>query len=253
MNYNMYRLVLIFLIGCLSVAGRAVTEEYIQDYHSLTLWEVFCVPWHYKAVESHKSFFHKTHANNGESYIEFSEGLVLDQPGKTWVYALSELPQILQGHRPTSDLVNTMFIDLNYISADANVPHDIRLVHAHKEYENWIDVAAASTFTNPEEIRKYFDQVFEVEQSTFEFLVGYQDKQPVACAVIFYEGEYASIYWVGVVPRSRRKGYGNAVTLKALQQVFQKKIRYVVLQAQPLGEKMYKKLGFIQVGYLVRF
>lgn len=249
----MYRFVWIFFIGCLSVFGRAVTEENIQDYHSSTLWEVSCAPWHYKAVESHQSFFHKTHVNNGENYIGFSEDLVLEQPGKTWIHALNKLPLILQGQRPTSDLENTMFIDLNYSSVDVNLPQDMRLIQTKQGYENWIEVAAISTSINPIEIRKYFDEVFEAEQSTFEFLVGYQDKQPVACAVIFYEREYASIYWVGVVPKSRRRGYGKAITLKALQQILQKKIRYVVLQAQPLGEKMYKKLGFIQVGYLVRF
>lgn len=54
----------------------------------------------------------------------------------------------------------------------------------------------------------------------------------------------ASIYAVATLESERRKGYGSAIVWHILNHVKEKGYKYAVLQADPPGVGVYKKLGF---------
>jgi len=59
----------------------------------------------------------------------------------------------------------------------------------------------------------------------------------------------AGIFDVGVVPAARRQGIGTAVTLAACRLARELGCRHAVLNATPLGEGVYRRLGFVSMGY----
>jgi ribosomal protein S18 acetylase RimI-like enzyme len=59
----------------------------------------------------------------------------------------------------------------------------------------------------------------------------------------------AGIYQVGVPPALRNRGIGKAVTLAACRHAAQLGYRFAVLNATPLGEPAYRRLGFRSLGY----
>jgi ribosomal protein S18 acetylase RimI-like enzyme len=208
--------------------------------------------WHYTAVHSHQNFFHQTNVNLGESYQHFTSDEPLNKE-PTWVNSLQSLPVIINGRSRTSDLEVTMMMDLQIIHTEPLKEYNIRLATTQTMYDEWVTVASTSTGNSEYSINRFFSTIFQTHPENFEFLLGYRNDQAVASAVIFYEGEYASIYWIGVIPSERHRGFGTAITLQALDRIRRRHIRFVVLQAQPKGMNLYERLGFMPLGYLARY
>jgi hypothetical protein len=75
----------------------------------------------------------------------------------------------------------------------------------------------------------------------FRFLLGRVDGFGVAVAMAFHEAGVAGIYSVATVPRARRRGYGTALTWRAVG-AFPGAV--AVLQPSTAGERIYRRLGF---------
>lgn len=243
----------VFWLLIANVSAEAISAESIAAFETPGTWQAVYEPWHNRAVESHKSFFSKTHANEGDVYAPFSSDMKLPSSA-TWVSSLEALPDSIKGHARTTDLLTTMAIDLDYHSFDAGVPSelDIRLATTSSEKDDWVSVASAATDHSKRNVQTFFRDVFQDTSDQYEFLIGYKNKKPVVTSVVFYEGSYASIYWVGTIPSERRQGFGTTLMINALDRVRRRNIRWVVLQAQSLGEGIYRSLGFVPVGYLAR-
>ncbi|MDP3936062.1 MAG: hypothetical protein Q8Q56_03660, partial [Alphaproteobacteria bacterium] len=127
----------------------------------------------------------------------------------TWVNSLEALPSCLKGRGRTMDLLTTMVIDLNYHAFDTHksVALDIRLATTQKTNDDWVKVASESTGSSYSSVHPLFQDT----SNQFEFLVGYKNEKPVVAAVVFYEGSYASLYWVCTIPSERRQGLGTTL------------------------------------------
>jgi ribosomal protein S18 acetylase RimI-like enzyme len=251
----LFRIVCQFLLLLTAnVFAEAIGVEDVAAFETPGMWQAVYEPWQVKVVESHKNFLLKTQVIGDAVYTNFAPNMTLPAV-PTWVSSLQALPESLGDHTRTTDLLTTMVMDLEYHSFDTQTPLelDIRLATTSKAKDDFVNVASESLDTSRDSVYNCFQDVFQDTSDQFEFLVGYKSKKPVVAAVVVYEGAYASIYWVCTIPSERRQGFGRTLMITALERVRRRNIRWVVLQAQPMGEGIYRKLGFIPVGYLARY
>jgi N-acetylglutamate synthase len=78
------------------------------------------------------------------------------------------------------------------------------------------------------------------------------DGVPVSTALSWHVGDGVGIFNVATPPKYRGRGYGRAVTAKAVEDGFDAGADLAWLQASPLGEPVYRAMGFRTVStYLV--
>lgn len=86
--------------------------------------------------------------------------------------------------------------------------------------------------------------------------VAYGDDEPLAAVLTLLSHGIAGVYWVGTVERARGRGLAAAVTATATNLVFDRGARLCTLQASPMGEPVYTRMGYEPVfryENLVRF
>jgi hypothetical protein len=105
----------------------------------------------------------------------------------------------------------------------------------------------------PEETRLFFE---DPERLLSPRVVGFLasiDAEPAAVALTLLDGEGAGVYWVGTASRAQRRGLADSCTRLATNAGFEAGARVVTLQASPLGEPLYRKLGYRTYDRLQRF
>jgi len=75
-------------------------------------------------------------------------------------------------------------------------------------------------------------------------VVARRDGQPVATAMTFESDGVASLQWVGTVSSARGTGLGALVTTWATNLAFERGASSCTLQASPMGEPIYRALGY---------
>lgn len=105
-------------------------------------------------------------------------------------------------------------------------------------------VLAAAGFEAPEE---YFRQLMTpaaLQAPGVRVYLGVLDGMPVATALGLTLGEWVSIFNVATLPAHRRRGYGAAVTARAVRDGTSGGARFALLQSTPAGHRVYRRLGF---------
>jgi GNAT superfamily N-acetyltransferase len=123
----------------------------------------------------------------------------------------------------------------------------IRRVLDRKQLEAWTRVGLAA-FEAPEHLLPDF---VDLEMSLGldwnlprRRYFGLLDGRPVASSMVFYHAGVAGIYFVGTANEVRRRGVGAAVTAAGLRDARGMGYRWGVLQASPMGEAVYRRMGF---------
>jgi GNAT superfamily N-acetyltransferase len=75
-------------------------------------------------------------------------------------------------------------------------------------------------------------------------VVAYLDSAPVAAALALVSDGLGMVAWVATVDEARRTGLGAAVTVAVTNEAFERGARAVHLQASPMGEAVYLRLGY---------
>ncbi|GAB4526851.1 MAG: hypothetical protein Kow0063_01520 [Anaerolineae bacterium] len=78
-------------------------------------------------------------------------------------------------------------------------------------------------------------------------------RQPVAVALLFLGAGVAGLYGVGTIPGARRQGIGRAMTLVPLLEARARGYRIGTLHASPMGQGIYRRLGFREYCTLTRY
>lgn len=79
-------------------------------------------------------------------------------------------------------------------------------------------------------------------------ILGYRAGQPLAAALLLLTHGIGGVYWVGTVPSARGTGLGEACTRAATNLAFDAGVPLVTLQASPMGEPIYRRMGFESLG-----
>lgn len=79
-------------------------------------------------------------------------------------------------------------------------------------------------------------------------VVAYLEGAPVGAAYALRSHGIAGIYWVSTVPAARGRGIGEACTRAVTNRCFAEGAGAVSLQASPMGEPIYRRMGFEEIG-----
>jgi hypothetical protein len=87
-------------------------------------------------------------------------------------------------------------------------------------------------------------------------VVAYLEGEPVGAAQTLLSHGIAGVYWVGATEAVRGRGLGDAVTRAVTNRAFDLDAAAVILQASPMGERIYAAMGYETLYHyrgLVRF
>jgi GNAT superfamily N-acetyltransferase len=75
-------------------------------------------------------------------------------------------------------------------------------------------------------------------------VLAWQDGEAVAGAILYVSHDVGGVGWVGTVPAVHGRGYGAAVTAAVVEEGIRRGVRFLSLQASPLGAPVYRRMGF---------
>jgi predicted acetyltransferase len=74
--------------------------------------------------------------------------------------------------------------------------------------------------------------------------VAYLDGTPASAAMIVSTGGVGMVAWVATVETARGHGLGALTTVLATNDAFDRGDSFASLQASPMGESLYRRLGY---------
>ncbi len=98
--------------------------------------------------------------------------------------------------------------------------------------------------TKPATIRSFFERLEGVANPTVQAYIGWQAGEPVTGAILYASHGVAGVGWVWTRPTHFGRRLAEAATSAVLQDGFTRGLRIANLQASPLGEKVYARMGF---------
>lgn len=129
------------------------------------------------------------------------------------------------------------------------VPRELRLAWVRTErdraaYQDVMEAAWGIYGIDRSAIRPFFARLEALEGLDVQTVLGWVGSEAVAGAILYSLQGVAGIGWVGTLPSASRRGYGAAVTCRAVEEGFARGMRFGSLQASPLGEPVYRRIGF---------
>jgi GNAT superfamily N-acetyltransferase len=86
------------------------------------------------------------------------------------------------------------------------------------------------------------DQLLEIDD--LHACIARDETGPAGCALVWVRDRVGFIGWVASAPRARGRGYAAACTVWATNRAFELGADVVSLQASPMGEDLYRRLGY---------
>ena len=170
-----------------------------------------------------------------------------------WIYPCGQSPEterILQdAGLYLIEKVPCMAADLNDLVSYKQIPDTVTIspVKDKNDLLIWEDISFHG-FEMPRRAREQygaFVSSFDLgAQSPQKLFLAYFDGKPVATSLLFTHNNSTGIYYVSTLPTFRNKGFGLKITQAAMQAAKESGIKNVILQATPLGAKVYIRAGF---------
>lgn len=129
------------------------------------------------------------------------------------------------------------------------LPGDVRPVQTPEDamaYWRICDEAYPSLGVPPRTFTRAYDSAILLREGV-EGCLAYLDGEPVACASIWMAEGIGMVGWVGALPAARGKGLAAAATVWATNRAFALGGDVAALQASPMGEPIYERLGYEHV------
>lgn len=123
---------------------------------------------------------------------------------------------------------------------------DIRQAVDAAGLEDHVAVVSAG-FGLPIDIARRLVPVEELTIPGFASFVGYLGDRPVATSLGYTEGGTVGIYNVATLDDARRRGYGAALTRRAIADGAARGATVAILQSSDMGRPVYEAMGFREV------
>jgi ribosomal protein S18 acetylase RimI-like enzyme len=84
----------------------------------------------------------------------------------------------------------------------------------------------------------------QIEDKASTYFIAYLEGEPVASSLLYLGAGVAGLYWIGTLPKARRRGIATALTRHTLQHAQSLGCDRAILQASAAGVPIYRSLGF---------
>jgi ribosomal protein S18 acetylase RimI-like enzyme len=123
---------------------------------------------------------------------------------------------------------------------------ELRRVTSAGDAAAYWEVAAAAYVSNgfPPETFAYYEDHDGLWADNVAAFLARVDGRPAAIAMTIVSRGVAGIYWVGTTEEARGRGLARTLTATAVNAGFELGAESASLQASPMGEPVYRRLGF---------
>ncbi len=112
-----------------------------------------------------------------------------------------------------------------------------------------VSKVAWATYGIAEEVTAaIFTKMSMVAAEHITAIVAYDGSMGLSCALILMSHGIGGVYWVGTAPDGRGRGLAEACTRAVTNTGFDAGARMVTLQASPMGDPIYRRMGYRQIG-----
>jgi GNAT superfamily N-acetyltransferase len=111
-------------------------------------------------------------------------------------------------------------------------------------YQEVMEAAWGIYGIDRDSISPFFARREALEGPRTRAVLAWVGSEAVAGAILYALHGIAGIGWVGTLPSASRRGYGAAVTWRAVAAGLERGLRFASLQASPLGQPVYRRMGF---------
>ena len=143
-----------------------------------------------------------------------------------------------------------MVLDSEVTLPDIPTSVEIRVAANEKEILDMRYVNSLG-FETLEVPREHTEAIFEVPHRLLcpkiITYIAYLDGQPVSTAMAIMTELVAGIYWVSTTPQARGRGLSTICTSLASNAGLKRGARVAILQASPMGESVYRRIGYRSV------
>lgn len=105
-------------------------------------------------------------------------------------------------------------------------------------------IVASEAFGAPLEAAATLAPAATLDDDRCSWFLGYVDGDPAACGQLIRTADVAGVYSIGVREQFRRRGLGAAISTSVLVAGRELGCSIGVLQASPMGEPVYRRMGF---------
>lgn len=148
------------------------------------------------------------------------------------------------GLNPTAETMPGMVLaPLADLSTEADTSVEIRPV-ADAALLADVAVVAAEAFGAPLRVAGMLAPASMLDDEHCSWFLGYVDGDPAACGQLLRTADVAGVYTIAVREQFRRRGLGAAISRAVLAAGRDFGCTVGVLQASPMGEPVYDRMGF---------
>jgi GNAT superfamily N-acetyltransferase len=142
-----------------------------------------------------------------------------------------------------------MAVDLHNLSEPPATPADLTIERVEDEetMQDWLRAFGPGFDLNEDDLASYRQLVTCVplqQHPIGPFYLARLHGEPVAASALYCDPRVAGLCEVCTIPSARRQGVGAAITYVPLLDARAMGYRIAVLQASPMGEPVYRRLGF---------